>query len=60
MSDEKKVLIKQLQLAGVGIIVCIFGLLDQQTPYIIIGVCIVIYSILRAVLIHKLMNDGKR
>lgn len=59
MNDEQKVVFRQLQLSGIGIIVLVFGLIDQNKAYCIIGVGIILFGILRALLIHKLTKQGK-
>ena len=60
MNDYQKVIFKQLQLSGVGMIVIIFGLFDTNTAYIIAGICIALFGVGRALLIGKLIKQDEQ
>ena len=47
---------KQLQLAGLGIVVFVFGLLYQEKAISIVGICILIFGLLRTYYIKKVID----
>lgn len=53
MNDKQKVVFKQLQLAGLGIVVFVFGLLYQEKAISIVGICVLIFGLLRTYYIKK-------
>lgn len=54
MNDKQKVVFKQLQLAGLGIVV--FGLLYQEKAISIVGIVILIFGLLRTYYIKKVIE----
>ena len=47
MNDKQKVVFKQLQLAGLGVVVFVFGLLYQEKAIAMVGIGILIFGLLR-------------
>ncbi|WP_288522575.1 hypothetical protein [uncultured Holdemanella sp.] len=56
MNDKQKVVFKQFQLAGLGIVVFVFGLLYQEKAISIIGIVILIFGLLRTYYIKKVID----
>lgn len=56
MNDKQKVVFKQLQLVGLGIVVFVFGLLYQEKAISIVGICILIFGLLRTYYIKKVID----
>lgn len=56
MNDKQKVVFKQLQLVGLGIVVFAFGLLYQEKAISIVGICILIFGLLRTYYIKKVID----
>lgn len=56
MNDKQKVVFKQLQLTGLGIVVFVFGLLYQEKAISIIGIVILIFGLLRTYYIKKVID----
>lgn len=56
MNDKQKVVFKQLQLVGLGIVVFVFGLLYQEKAISIIGIVILIFGLLRTYYIKKVID----
>ena len=56
MNDKQKVVFKQLQLAGLGVVIFIFGILYQQKAISIIGILILIFGLLRMYYIKKIID----
>ena len=56
MNDQQKALFKQLQLAGLGIVIAIFGFLVDHLALMIIGIGVFIFGILRTIVIKKLIK----
>ena len=56
MNDKQKVVFKQLQLAGLGSVVFVFGLLYQEKAISIIGIVILIFGLLRTYYIKKVID----
>ena len=56
MNDKQKVVFKQLQLAGLGIVIFVFGILYQQKAISIIGILILIFGLLRVYYIKKIID----
>ena len=54
MNDKQKVVFKQLQLAGLGVVVFVFGLLYQEKAISIVGICI--FGLLRTYYIKKVIE----
>lgn len=59
MSDEQKVIFKQLQLAGLGIVIGVFGLVVKHRALPWIGLTIFVFGIIRVIIIHKLVKHTK-
>lgn len=57
MSDKQKVLFKQLQLSGLGLVICAMGMFKQNQPFIIVGACLFVYGIIRYFVIKKLTQN---
>ena len=57
MSDKQKVIFKQLQLAGLGIVLLIFGLLAHHRPITFIGIGVFIFGIIRMVILKKFIDQ---
>ena len=56
MNDKQKVVFKQLQLAGLGVVVFVFGLLYQEKAIAMVGIGILIFGLLRTYYIRKVMG----
>ncbi len=56
MNDKQKVVFKQLQLVGLGVVVFVFGLLYQEKAISIVGICILIFGLLRTYYIKKVID----
>lgn len=56
MNDKQKVVFKQLQLAGLGVVVFVFGLLYREKAISIIGIVILIFGLLRTYYIKKVIE----
>lgn len=56
MNDKQKVVFKQLQLAGLGVVIFIFGILYQQKAISIVGILILIFGLLRMYYIKKIID----
>ena len=53
MNDKQKVVFKQLQLAGLGVVVFVFGLLYQEKAIAMVGIGILIFGLLRTTTLKK-------
>ena len=56
MNDKQKVVFKQLQLAGLGVVVFVFGLLYQEKAISMVGIGILIFGLLRTYYIKKVID----
>ena len=56
MNDKQKAVFKQLQLAGLGIVIIVFGLLYQEKAISIVGIFILIFGLLRTYYIKKIID----
>ncbi|WP_286209504.1 hypothetical protein [Dubosiella newyorkensis] len=56
MNDEQKVLFKQLQLAGLGIVIGIFGLFAKHRAIFWIGIGVLVWGIARYLLIRHFLS----
>ena len=54
MNDKQKAVFKQLQLAGLGIVIIVFSLLYQEKAISIVGIFILIFGLLRTYYIKKI------
>lgn len=59
MNDQQKVLFKQIQLSGLGIVIGIFGFLYKHKALMIIGFLVFVFGILRYFMIKKLTDSIK-
>ncbi len=50
MNDKQKVVFKQLQLAGLGVVVFVFGLLYQEKAISMVGIGILIFWFIKNLL----------
>lgn len=57
MNDKQKALFKQIQLAGLGIVITVFGFFVNHTALMIIGAGVFIFGIARTILIKKLIDE---
>lgn len=57
MSDKQKVLLKQLQLTGLGIVIGVMGLFKHNQPFVVVGICLFAYGIIRYFVIKKLTEN---
>ena len=53
---NKRLLFKQLQLAGLGVVVFVFGLLYQEKAIAMVGIGILIFGLLRTYYIKKVID----
>lgn len=56
MNDKQKVVFKQLQLVGLGVVVFVFGLLYQEKTIAMVGIGILIFGLLRTYYIKKVIE----
>lgn len=56
MNDKQKVVFKQLQLVGLGVVVFVFGLLYQEKAISMVGIGILIFGLLRTYYIKKVID----
>ncbi|MCF0106882.1 MAG: hypothetical protein HUJ53_08980 [Holdemanella sp.] len=56
MNDEQKVLYKQLQFAGLGIVLMIAGIFLEEKAMIYVGLGVLIFGVLRFYLLHRFIN----
>ncbi|MFA1015669.1 hypothetical protein [Dubosiella newyorkensis] len=56
MNDEQKVLFKQLQLAGLGIVIGAFGLFAKHRAIFWIGIGVLVWGIARYLLIRHFLS----
>ena len=56
MNDKQKVVFNQLQLAGLGIVVFVFGLVYLDKAISIVVICILIFGLLRTYYIKKVID----
>ncbi|WP_300920301.1 hypothetical protein [uncultured Dubosiella sp.] len=59
MSDEMKVLFRQLQLAGLGIVIGIVGLFADRREIFFIGIGVLVFGIIRFLILKKYISDLK-
>lgn len=57
MNDKQKVLFKQLQLAGLGVVIGVFGFFAKHKALMIIGVCVLLFGIVRAIVLKKFIDQ---
>ncbi len=56
MNEKQRLYKNQLQLAGLGIVIFVFGLFESNKPCIIIGPCIFLYGLLRLLFFKTLFK----
>lgn len=59
MNPKQKVLFAQLQIASVGLLIGIFGLLWSNHLLLLFGVSVMVYGLIRAWLLARLMKDAQ-
>lgn len=59
MSPEQKVLLRQFQLAGMGIIFAIVGLLTKRMELIWIGVGVFLFGLARGYFLYKIIKQAE-
>lgn len=47
MNPKQKIIVSQLQIAGCGMLVLVFGLFWNRTELMVLGACVAIYAVLR-------------
>lgn len=57
MNDHQKVLFKQLQLAGLGLVIGFFGLLASNQAVFWIGIGVFVLGIIRFLILKKYLQD---
>ena len=57
MSNRQKVLFRQLQLIILGLVVLAGGLLANHLPFVVIGVIVALFGILRYIWIAHLLKN---
>ncbi|EOS60237.1 hypothetical protein C815_01617 [Firmicutes bacterium M10-2] len=57
MNDEIKVLFRQLQLAGLGIVIGAVGLIADRKPIFYIGLGVLVFGIIRFFMIKKFIDN---
>ena len=57
MTDQQKVLFKQIQLAGLGIVIFIFGLFAKHRALMIIGIGVFVFGIVRGIVLKKIIKQ---
>ena len=57
MTDQQKVLFKQLQLAGLGVVIGVFGFFARHKALMIIGACVLLFGIVRAIVLKKFIDQ---
>jgi hypothetical protein len=57
MNPRQKVLLTQLQIAGAGIILLVFGLFKNRTPIWILGLCVIVLGLARWFVFSKMVKD---
>ena len=56
MNEKQRLYKNQLQLAGLGIVIFVFGLIESNKSCIIIGLCIFLYGLLRLLFFKTLFK----
>ncbi len=56
MDEKQKAVFKQLQIAGLGLVLVIFGILYKEKAISIVGVCVFIFGLLRTLFIKKMID----
>lgn len=56
MDDKQKAVFKQLQIAGLGLVLFIFGILYKEKAISIVGVCVIVFGLLRTAFIKKMID----
>ncbi|MCF0245517.1 MAG: hypothetical protein HUJ55_01700 [Ileibacterium sp.] len=56
MDPKQKILFTQLQIAGAGVIIAVFGWLANQTVLMVLGGGVILLGLVRAFLFGKFLN----
>ncbi len=59
MNDEQRVLFKQLQLAGLGVVLILFGFFAHQKNISYIGIGVAIFGVIRYFIIKSLLDKAE-
>ncbi len=59
MTPEQQVIYRQLQLAGLGLVILLFGVFSHTTRFVWIGLGFMIFGLLRTLFIYKVLKKGK-
>ncbi len=59
MTKEKKVLYKQAQIAGLGLVISIIGFIYQRMDVIGIGIAFFVYGLARTYFIWKILKRAE-
>lgn len=59
MNQKQKAIYQQLQLAGLGIVIIIVGLLVKEKSLIWIGLAVFVYGLLRTIFIYKMIQKAE-
>ncbi len=57
MTDSQKALLKQLQLAGLGIVLMIFSAIVKEKAVFFVGIGVLVFGILRTIWISKIIKQ---
>lgn len=57
MTDSQKALLKQLQLAGLGIVLMIFSAIVKEKAIFFVGLGVLVFGILRTIWISKIIKQ---
>lgn len=56
MNDRQKLIFRQIQLAGLGVIVALFGIMNHKMNITLVGLFILLLGLIRMVLMIKLVK----
>lgn len=57
MSPKQRVIFSQMQIAGCGLLIFVFGLVWKRMELMIFGVCIAVYGIIRMIWLSRFVSD---
>lgn len=60
MNQKQKAIYQQLQLAGLGIVIFIVGLLVKEKSLVWIGLAVFAYGLVRTVFIYKVIQKAEK
>ncbi len=56
MDEKQKAIFKQLQIAGLGLVLVVFGIFYKEKAISIVGVCVFLFGIFRTLFIKKMID----